>query len=120
LENSQEKDFEKTVNWQKSVSLRNQQKKRDPSRAGDLIADVLKNLEPKSKRHSSLMEIWQQILPEGFQDSCQAIGMDGSVLKIKVVSPAWMYQLSLHSEEFVAKLNETRAGAKVRKIKFEL
>lgn len=120
LENPQEKEFEKISRWQKSVSLKNEHKRKEAKHAGQLVSQILRDLELKSKRHNSLMEIWEEILPDEFKGSCRAEGMQGSILKVKVVLPAWMYQLSLHSEEFINKLNERRAGSKVRKIKFEL
>ncbi len=107
-----------------SVDLANRQeqegRRRDKAAAvGDLVKNLLdRTVGPRHAKFGSLEEMWGQLLPAELSGHCELVGVSGGQLKVRVDSPAHMYELKLCSSELVAELQEQCPRAGIRNIKF--
>lgn len=111
-------EFEKTAHWFAAKQAR--QKRRAIGKMDSIVTGIIKDVTPKHDKFSSIKAIWQEILPKQFENYCRIASLDKNVLRVKVESSAWIYQLQLLSGQLLKQLNGKRAGAKIRSIKFEL
>ena len=95
-------------------------KRQDPTaKLGDVVKQFVENnIEPKHKKSSPLMELWDKILPEGQRRHCKIDSISGGLMKVKVDSPSYLYDLQLSGGELLAKIKEHCPAARIKKIKF--
>jgi len=99
---------------------REQAKRRDrTTRLGEVVKTMMdRQVEPRHKKFGSLGEVWEQLLPLELSGHCELVGASGGQLKVRVDSPAHMYELKLCSSELVSELQERCPRAGIRNIKF--
>jgi hypothetical protein len=95
-------------------------KKQDPTtKLGDVIKQFVEsNIEPKHKKSSPLMELWNKILPEEQRRHCKIDSISGGLMKVKVDSPSYLSELQWSSGDLLAKIKEQCPAARIKKIKF--
>lgn len=111
-------EFEKTAAW--FAKKQAAQKRRPIAKMNSILTGIIKDVTPKHDKFSLIKEIWQQILPSQFATHCRIVSLDKNILRIKVDSSSWIYQLQMLKSQLLKQLNSKRAGAKIRSIKFEL
>ncbi len=103
------------------ITLANRRKERQErtSRLGDVLQSfVEKRLAPQQRKFGDVGEVWGRLLPAGLAKHCQIAGVGGGQLKVRVDSPAYMYELRLCSSELVNQLREECPRAGITRIKF--
>ncbi|MDI6448905.1 DUF721 domain-containing protein [Anaerobaca lacustris] len=88
----------------------------EPCRLGDAIGDFVQRLAPVHARCDSLLEAWQNVLPEPLRRHCRIDGVSGGCLKVAVDAASYMYELQLCKAELLAELQRLCPGAALRRI----
>ena len=111
-------EFEKTAHW--FAKKQAYQKRRPVEKMDSIVTKIIKDVTPKHDKFSSIKAIWQEILPGQLVGHCRIAALDRNILRVKVESSSWIYQLQMLKGQLLKQLNAKRAGAKIRSIKFEL
>ena len=97
-------------------------KKRYPAKSlGDVTGELFtKDISPKHAKYERISLIWEELLPKNLAKHCWIDNFVGGQLKIKVDSPAYLYELQTCSESLLEELNRNIGGARIREIKLSL
>jgi len=63
-------------------------------------------------------DAWSEILPDELGEHCGIVEVTGGLLKVKVDSPAYMYELQLCGSELLDELRRRCPRARLTRIKF--
>ena len=86
---------------------------------GDLVKTLIdRRVGPQHAKFGSLEEVWEQLLPAELSGHCELTGVYGGQLKVRVDSPAHMYELKLCSSELISELQQQCPRAGIKNIKF--
>ena len=85
--------------------------------AGELFE---KKISPKHARYEKISQIWEELLPRELAKHCRIDNFVGGQLRVKVDSPAHLYELKTCSESLLEELNRNFSGARIREIKLSL
>ena len=89
------------------------------TRLGDLVKTLIdRRVGPQHARFGTLEEVWEQLLPVELSGHCEIAGVSAGQLKVRVDSPAHMYELKLCSSELISELQQQCPRAGIRNIKF--
>jgi len=90
-------------------------------RLGDVVQQLIDNhISPTCDKFGAVAEVWSQLLPPELAQHCQVGGISAGLLRVRVDSPAYMYELQLCSHELVEQLRQQCPQARIKKIKFTL
>lgn len=88
---------------------------------GDMAGELFeRNISPKHAKYEKISQIWEELLPRELAKHCWIDNFNGGHLKVKVDSPAYLYELKMCSESLLEELNRNFAGARIREIKLSL
>ena len=88
-------------------------------RLGQVVQQLMDDrLCARQSMFEALAESWSQILPQQLGRRCEILDLAGGVLKVRVDSPCYMYELQLCSAELLRELRQRCPGARLKKIKF--
>ena len=68
-------------------------------------------------KNASVVDIWQELLPENLREACSLESISGGVVLVAVEPGPYMHELSMLSEELVQHLRQLSPQAGVRKIR---
>ena len=93
---------------------------RDKSvRLGEAVTEVMQNqVLHRYAKFKPVMEIWDELLPEGFCGHTKLVDIARGQLKVKVDSPSYLYELRLCSSELLRELQQRCPQARIKKIQF--
>jgi hypothetical protein len=84
---------------------------------GDAVREVLENrILPQQARFSSIIDIWQQLVPVELARHCRVVELTAGVLKVLVDSAVYKYELQLCSWQLLDDLRRQCPQARIRKI----
>lgn len=88
---------------------------------GDVVKEIMDNrITPLQKRFESVASVWDQLLPDELQQHCKIVDISGGELKVKVDSPAYLYELRMCSSELLTELRRQCRRVRIGTIKFVL
>ena len=88
-------------------------------RLGDVAQHfVTKWVSPRQARFGAVVEVWSQLLPVELRRHCEIVNISGGRLKVRVDSPAYMYELQLCSSQLLKELQRQCPKARLTEIKF--
>jgi len=86
-------------------------------RLGDVVREVIQNqISPQQVRFSSVIELWEQIVPAELACHCKLFDLKAGTLKVMVDLPSYMYELELCRPELLSELQRECPRARIRKI----
>lgn len=115
-----EKEFRSIANWQKKKSEKIAFAKRSPESLLPLMHKIIETVERQHKKHDRISDAWEEVLPAAFKSHCKIKEFKNGILKIKVDSPSWKYNLQMSADMLIKQLNEAGGRAKVKSIKIEI
>ncbi len=90
-------------------------------RVGDVVQRLIDNqLSPRQEASDVIDKLWHQLLPEELVRHTRIAGISGSQLKVKVDSPAYMYELQLCCSGLLKEIQRRRPSVRVKEIKLVL
>lgn len=69
------------------------------------------------RKNASVVDSWQELLPENLREVCSLESISGGVVLVAVEPGPYMHELSMLSEELVQHLRQLSPQAGVRKIR---
>jgi len=91
-------------------------RKSEPCMMGELVSDFVERLTPVQKQAHSVIEAWENLLPEGLRTHCRIAGVSNGCLKIEVDGSSYMYELQLCKATLLRELQRLCATARIRRI----
>ncbi len=73
---------------------------------------------PRQAVFSEVAEAWSRMLPDELARHCEIIDISAGLLKVKVNSPSYMYELQLCSSELLDEMQQQCPRARLTKVKF--
>lgn len=86
------------------------------NRLGSQIDLYLKEKQAGLKRNTSVVDLWQQILPVGLQDHCTLAGIWRGTLLLDVDPGPYMHEMKLMNTELLNEIREQCPGAGIKRI----
>jgi predicted nucleic acid-binding Zn ribbon protein len=77
-----------------------------------------RQISPRQAVFSEVAETWSQMLPAELGGHCEIVDISGGLLKVRVDSPSYMYELQLCSSELLEELQQHCPKARLTKVKF--
>lgn len=77
-----------------------------------------RQISPRQAVFSEVAETWRQMLPAELSRHCEIVDISGGLLKVRVDSPSYMYELQLCSSELLEELQQHCPKARLTKVKF--
>ncbi len=77
-----------------------------------------RQISPRQAVFSNVADTWSQMLPAELGEHCEIVDISGGLLKVRVDSPSYMYELQLCSSELLEELRQHCPKARLTKIKF--
>ena len=88
---------------------------------GDVVKELMESrISPQQAIFGLVAEIWAELLPVELRDHCEIVDIRSGELKVRVDSPAYVYELKLCSSELVSELRRRCSKARIRQIRFVL
>ena len=107
------KDNEKLLRsvgiWRKKPASRSES-------IGSIAKSYLGGKSREFKKNASVVDIWQEVLPESFYDHCSLASISGGVMTLYVDPGPYMHELRLISGELLGHIQERCPQAGIRKI----
>jgi len=79
---------------------------------------MVEQISPRQSVFGAVADAWSDILPDELVEHCGIVDMAGGLLKVKVDSPAYMYELQLCGSELLDELRRRCPRARLTRIKF--
>ena len=90
-----------------------------PAGLGQVAQQLLdRQISPRQAVFSEVAEAWSRMLPDELARHCEIIDISGGLLKVRVDSPSYMYELQLCSSELLDELQQECRRARLTKVKF--
>ena len=83
---------------------------------GGVVKSYLGRKSREFGKNSSVVDAWQEVLPGGFYNHCNLVGISGGVLRLEVDSGTYMHELRLMSKDLLEHLQERCPRAGIKKI----
>jgi hypothetical protein len=77
-----------------------------------------RQISPRQAVFSDVTETWSRMLPAELSRHCEIVDISGGLLKVRVDSPSYMYELRLCSSELLEELQQNCRKARLTRIKF--
>jgi hypothetical protein len=104
---------------QNTLKYRRAKKRNNTTKLCDAVQKFLtEQVSPKQAKFGAVAEIWNQLLPEELCRHCEIVGISGGILKVKVDSPAYKYELQLCSSELIEELQQQCPKVRLTEIRF--
>ena len=104
---------------QNTLKCRRTRKPYSATGIGQIVQQYLDGqVSPRQAVFSEVAEAWSLMLPEELARRCEIVDISGGLLKVKVDSPSYMYELQLGSPELLAEMQRQCPRARLTKIKF--
>jgi predicted nucleic acid-binding Zn ribbon protein len=100
------------------LTWRMRQKLHSTTRLSDVVVELLDNrISPTQVRFSSIVQLWNELLPAELARHCRLVDISGGQLKVLVDSPVYMYELRLCSRQLLDELQRRCPRARIKDIK---
>jgi predicted nucleic acid-binding Zn ribbon protein len=83
---------------------------------GGVVRSYLSRQHRQLGKNTSVVDVWQEVLPGGFYEHCKLVGISGGVLRLEVDSGTYMHELRLMSKDLLEHLQERCPRAGIKKI----
>ena len=90
----------------------------EPCKIADALGGFIQKITPLQKRSTSLVEAWDQILPDPLREHCRIVSIKGGSLKVSADSASYMYELQLCKTELLSELQRLCPGARLYRMQF--
>ena len=107
--NDEEKRLRSVETWQEKPVRRTES-------IGSIAKSYLGGKSREFKKNASVVDTWQEILPEGFYEHCSLASISGGVMCLYVDPGPYMHELRLISGELLEHIQERCPRAGIRKI----
>ena len=87
------------------------------SRLGDDIMSYLKRHHRTLEKNASVVDVWQQAVPELLRDHCKLDKRVGDTLYVQVVPGAYMHQTQMMAGEVLEKIKQMAPRCGIQKIR---
>jgi predicted nucleic acid-binding Zn ribbon protein len=77
-----------------------------------------RQISPRQAVFSDVTETWSRVLPAELSRHCEIVDISGGLLRVRVDSPSYMYELRLCSSELLEELQQHCPKARLTRIKF--
>lgn len=100
------------------LTWRTKRKPRSATRLSDTVSELMDNrISPAQARFSSIVQLWNELLPAELARHCKLADISGGQLKVLVDSPVYMYELRLCSRRLLEELQRHCPRARIKDIK---
>jgi hypothetical protein len=104
---------------QNTLKCRRTRKTYSATGVGQIVQQYLDGqVSPRQAVFSAVAEAWSQMLPEELARRCEIVDISAGLLKVRVDSPSYMYELQLCGSELLDELQHDCPRARLTKIKF--
>jgi len=104
---------------QNTLKCRRTRKPYNAASLGQIAQQLLDGqISPRQAVFSEVAESWSQMLPDELGRHCEIVDISGGLLKVRVDSPSYTYELQLCSSELIEELQQQCPRARLTKIKF--
>ena len=107
--NDEEKLLRSVGAWRKKPARRTES-------VGPIAKSYLGGKGREFKRNTTVVDIWQEVLPAGFYEHCSLASISGGVMSLYVDPGPYMHELRLISGELLGHIQERCPQAGIRKI----
>ncbi len=107
--NDEEKLLRSVGAWRKKPAGRTES-------IGGIAKSYLSGKKREFKKNATVVDAWQDILPEGFYEHCSLASISGGVMSLYVDPGPYMHELRLISGELLGHIQERCPLAGIRKI----
>ncbi len=83
---------------------------------GELVGVFVDGLGPVHRRYDSLLQVWEDLLPEALRAHCRVGGLTNGCLRIFADGSAYLYELQLCRRPLLEELQRLCPSAKIRRI----
>ncbi|MHC4625593.1 MAG: DciA family protein [Planctomycetota bacterium] len=77
-----------------------------------------RQITPRQAVFSDVVEAWSRMLPAELSRHCEIVDISGGLLKVRVDSPSYLYELQLCSSELLEELQQHCPKARLTAVKF--
>jgi predicted nucleic acid-binding Zn ribbon protein len=111
--------MEEIERLQNTLKCRRTRRPYDAFGLGQVAQQLMdRQISPRQAVFSEVAETWSQMLPAELGVHCEIIDISGGLLKVRVDSPSYMYELQLCSSELLEELQQHCPKARLTKVKF--
>ncbi len=104
---------------QNTLKCRRTRKPYSAASLGQIAQQLLDGqISPRQAVFSEVAEAWSQMLPDELARHCEIVDVSGGLLKVRVDSPSYMYELQLCGSQLLDELQQECPRARLTKIKF--
>ena len=104
---------------QNTLKCRRTHKPYSAAGLGEVAQQLMdRQISPRQAVFSEVAETWSQMLPAELGGHCEIVDISGGLLKVRVDSPSYMYELQLCSSELLEELQQHCPKARLTKVKF--
>ena len=107
--NDEEKLLRSVGAWRKKPARRTES-------VGPIAKSYLGGKSREFKKNATVVDTWQDVLPEGFYEHCSLASISGGVMCLYVDPGPYMHELKLISGELLGHIQERCPQAGIRKI----
>ena len=105
----EEKLLQSAVRWQYKP-------RRTSERLGGSAEAYLKNNKSRFEKNTQIVDVWEDLLPEGLSGHCNISDISGGVLKLEVDPGPYMHELKMMTQELVEHLGQVCPRCGIKKI----
>ena len=99
-----------------SIGRRKKAKAETTKRLGAEIETFLQARRPQFTKNISVVDLWEEILPEGFREYCSLAEISSGTLQLEVDPGPYMHELRLLSDELLAQFQMRCPQAGIKKV----
>ncbi|MHC4568990.1 MAG: DciA family protein [Planctomycetota bacterium] len=104
---------------QTTLRCRRTRRPYDATGLGQIVQQFLDGqVSPRQAVFSEVADAWSRMLPDELARHCEIVDISAGLLKVRVDSPSYMYELQLCGSELLDELQQECPGARLTKIKF--
>ena len=90
-----------------------------PADLGQVAQQLLDGqISPRQAVFSEVADAWSRMLPDELARHCEIVDISAGLLKVRVDSPSYMYELRLCGSELLDELQQECPRARLTKVKF--
>jgi len=104
---------------QNTLRCRRTRKPYNATGIGQIVQQYLDGqVSPRQAVFSEVSEAWSRMLPDELARRCEIVDISGGLLKVRVDSPSYMYELQLCGSDLLDELQKQCPRARLTRIKF--
>ena len=105
----------------KYIYKREGKDKKTAVKLGDTIEEFMESKAlPQWTKYNSIVELWNQMLPDELSRHCRIVDISGGRLKVLADSPSYMYELNLLSKNIIFELQRRCPRHQIQQIKIAI